>query len=93
MWASLVKRRLCEGPGPLPEDSLLGSAYLPLIDLLDKEIIGGSLPLFKAEVDSLGGQSLHVEIQRMDLSNEATPTQPADYLAQQDSCIEVLVGG
>ena len=92
MWASLVKRRQSEGPRPLAEDTLLGSVYIPLSGIINIESISGSFPLFKAGVDSLGAQSVHVEIHRAVLSNEAT-AQPTDALAQEDSCIEVLVGG
>lgn len=89
MWASLVKRKQSEGPA---EDALLGSAYVPLSDILSQESISGSFPLFKAGVDSLGAQSVHVEIHRTALSNEPS-AQPTDTLAQEDNgCIEVLVG-
>lgn len=89
VWASLVKRKQSEGPA---EDALLGSAYVPLSDILSQESISGSFPLFKAGVDSLGAQSVHVEIHRTALSNEPS-AQPTDTLAQEDNgCIEVLVG-
>ena len=91
VWVSLTKRKLSEGPRPLAEDTLLGSAYVALNDIIHRENISGAFPLFKAGVDSLGVQSVHVEIHRMFLSNEATP-HPPDTLAHQDSCIEVLVG-
>ena len=92
VWASLVKRRQSEGPRPLAEDALLGSAYVPLSDILSRESISGSFPLFKAGVDSLGAQSVHVDIHRTALSNEPS-AQPTDVLAQEDNdCIETLVG-
>ena len=92
VWSSLVKRRQSDGPRPWAEDTLLGSAYVPLSGILSQESVSGSFPLFKAGVDSLGAQSVHVEIHRTVLSSEPS-AQFADMLAQEDSCIEVLVGG
>ena len=91
MWASLTKeKRLSKGPRPFAEDTLLGSAYIPLSDVVKQESVGGSYPLFKAGVDSLGGQTLHVEIHKMILSDEGT--SPQDPLAHRNSCcIEILV--
>ena len=92
VWSSLVRRKQSEGPRPLAEDSLLGSAFVPLSDILSKESISGSFPLFKAGVDSLGAQTVHVEIHRTLLSNEPSAQPTTDtLLAQEDSCIEVLV--
>lgn len=94
MWSSLVRRKQNEGPRPLAEDSLLGSAFVPLSDILSKESISGSFPLFKAGVDSLGAQTVHVEIHRTVLSNEPSAQHTIDtLLAQEDSRIEVLVCG
>lgn len=92
VWASLVKRRQKEAPRPLAEDTLLGSAYVPLSNIISRESISGLFPLFKAGVDSLGAQSVHVEIRRNVPSIEST-AQSTDALAQEDNCIEVLVGG
>ena len=73
---------------PLTDDTLLGSAYILLSDLISGESIGGTYPLFKAVVDRLGGQTIHVEIHKTVLS-EATPTHKP--LTDVGSCIEVLV--
>jgi hypothetical protein len=91
VWSSLVRRKQSEGPRPLAEDTLLGSAFVPLSDVLLRESISGSFPLFKAGVDSLAAQTVHVEIHRTVLSSEssAQPTIPA----QEENCIEVLVCG
>lgn len=94
VWSSLVRRKHSEGPRPLAEDNLLGSAFVPLSDILSKETISGSFPLFKAGVDSLGAQTIHVEIHRTVLSNEPSAQPTTDTLpVQEDSCIEVLVCG
>ena len=89
VWTSVTKRRKhIGGQRPLADDTLLGSAYILLSDLISAESIGGSYPLFKAGVDRLGGQTIHVEIHRTVLS-EATPT--LEPLTDTGSCIEVLV--
>ena len=92
VWASLVKRKQSEGPRPLSEDTLLGSAYVPLSEILSQESLSGSFPLFKAGVDSLGAQTIHIEIHRTVPSNEP-PAQPTDAVALEGGRIEVLVGG
>lgn len=91
LWASLTKRRLSERPRPLAEDTLLGSAYVPLSDIISNERISGDFHLFKAGVDQLGGLSLHMELKRTVLSSKGSHSRPVDSLPQRDSCIEVLV--
>ena len=91
VWASLTKRCFSEGPRPLAEDTLLGSAYIPLNDIISNESISGDFPLFKAGVDQLGGLSLHVELKRTVLSNKGSPPRPMDSLPQRDSCMDILV--
>lgn len=91
VWASLTRGQLREeGPRPLAEDVLIGSACVPLNDVINKETIRGDFPLFKAGVDRLGGQSLHVEIHRDVVSDEATPQPALDN--EDDGYIDILVG-
>ena len=91
VWVSLTKRQLSEGPRPLAEDTLLGSAYVPLSDIISNESISGDFPLFKAGIDQLGGRSIHVELHKTVPSSRGSPPRPLDSLLQRDSCMEVLV--
>ena len=89
VWASVIKRGKHSGSQrPLADDTLIGSAYILLSDLISAESIGGSYPLFKAGVDCLGGQTIHMEIRKTILSG-TTPTH--ESLAHTGSCVEVLV--
>lgn len=88
VWASLTKRQHSESPRPSAEDTLLGSAYIPLNDIIISEDLGGDFPLFKAGVDRLGGQSLHVAIRRTVLPSEGAPLRPVDARV---NCMEILV--
>ena len=89
LWTSLSKRQLREGPTPLAEDTLIGSAYVPLSDVIGGESVGGEFPLFKAGVDRLGGQSLNIEILKMVLPDDESTPQTAE--GDGVSCMEVLV--
>ena len=88
VWSTLTKSG---AQRPLAEDTLLGSAHILLSDVISGDSISGSYLLFKAGVDRLGGQTVHVEVHKTVLhrGRDATPThEPFD---DTGGCIEVLV--
>ena len=89
MWTCLTKRQLREGPRPTAEDTLIGSTYIPLSDVIGGDNISGEFPLFKAGVDRLGSQSVNVKVHKTILPDgEATPQSAVE---DEESCLEVLV--
>ena len=55
---------------PQAEDKLLGCAYLPLSEALLTNSSGGSYPVFKPGVDSLGGLALQAELKKTEMMKE-----------------------